>query len=122
MTTDFQLEAAPDARCPMCRSLLIGMSGMHEFRMFPSEVVKIDLFEDGNEHDVTVHPTPIAQDFVATFAPCGCEWRARGRHGLLPYILLITGTDAGATFAIGERQQHEQHTMYVMTYERTQKT
>lgn len=122
MTTDLQLKAAPDARCPMCRSLLIGMSGAVEFRTFPEEHGRFDLFGDGIGVDVTTYPPAAVQDFVATFAPCGCEWRARGRHGLLPYVLLINGTDAGATFAIGERGEHEQHTMCVMTYERTQKT
>ena len=119
---DFSFKPAPDARCPMCRSLLIGMSGKHEFRMFPSERVKIDLFEDGNEHDVTVHPTPVAQDFIATFVPCECEWRARDGSGLRLYVLYITHSEAGARFEFGHRQHDNRYAMYVMTYERTETT
>jgi hypothetical protein len=116
---DFKLRPAPDARCPICRSLLTGMSGTHEFRMLPSERVRFDLFGDGVEQDVTVHPTPIAQDFIATFVPCGCQWHARSRPGLEPYILLIIGTDAGARFEFGDRQHDNRYAMYVMTHERT---
>lgn len=105
----------------MCRSLLIGMEGTHEFRVFPSEVVQVDLFEDGNEHDVTVHPTPVAQQFTATFAPCGCKWEARvGSRELQMYVLRIIHADAGARFEFGHRQHDSRYLPYVMTHERTQ--
>lgn len=118
--TDFNLKPAPDARCPMCRSLLIGMSGTHEFRIFPSSIVQVDLFEDGNLHDVTVHPTPIAQQFMATFAPCGCKWEARvGSRELTMYVLYIIHTDAGARFEFGHRPHNNKYSPYIMTTERT---
>ena len=120
MTLDFNLKPAPDARCPMCRSLLIGMSGTHEFRMLPSRIAQVDLFEDGNLHDVTVHPTPIAQQFTATFVPCGCKWEARvGSTELRLYVLYIIRTDAGARFEFGHRPHDNKYSLYIMTTERT---
>lgn len=115
--TDFELRAATDARCPMCRSLLIGMSGRHEFKMFPSETVQVDLFEDGNMHDVTVHPTPIAQDFIATFVPCGCQWHGRNGSALALYVLYIIHTDAGPRFEFRHRPHDSKHNLYIMTTE-----
>lgn len=106
----------------MCRSLLIGMSGTHEFRRFPAEVASIDLFGDGVEHDVTRYPTPAVEQFTATFAPCGCEWHARvGSHELRMYVLYIIRADAGAKFEFGHRQHDNQHAMYIMTTERQDK-
>lgn len=118
---DFDLRPAPDALCPMCRSLLTGMSGKHEFRMFPAEKVTDDLFGDGSGVDVTAYPAPAVQDFIATFAPCGCEWRARvGEHELRLYVLYIIHSKAGARFEFGHRQHDNRYAMYVMTYERTE--
>lgn len=122
MTTDFSFRPAPDARCPMCRSTLIGMSGAHEFTTFPSEHVSWDFFEDGSGVEATYRPAPDAQDFIATFVPCGCEWRARDGSGLRLYVLYIIHTDAGTRFEFGHRQHDNQYAMYVMTYERTETT
>lgn len=123
MTTDFSFKPAPDARCPMCRSLLIGMSGTHEFRTFPSELVTRDLFGDGSGVEATYHPVPAVQQFTATFAPCGCEWRARvGEHELRLYVLYIIHSKAGARFEFGHRQHDNRYAMYVMTHERTETT
>ncbi len=119
MTLDFNLKSAPDARCPMCLSLLIGMSGTHEFRMFPSNTVQVDLFEDGNLHDVTVHSTPIAQQFTATFVPCGCKWEARvGSRELQMYVLYIIHAETGARFEFGHRPHDNKYSLYIMTTER----
>jgi hypothetical protein len=99
----------------MCRSLLIGMSGTHEFQTFPTERVRFDLFGDGVEHDITVCPPAAVQQFTATFAPCGCRWQARDKAGLRLFILYIIYTDAGPTFEFGHRQHDNQYALYVMT-------
>jgi len=120
--TDLNLSAAPDARCPMCRSLLMGMSGTHEFRRFPAEIASIDLFGDGIEHEITHYPTAAVQDFTATFVPCGCEWHARvGSHELRMYVLYIIGTDTGMRFEFGHRQHENRDALYVITHERTER-
>lgn len=104
----------------MCRSLLIGMSGKHEFVRFPARFIFSDLFGDGSDVSVTHFPEPAVEQFTATFAPCGCEWKARaGSHELRMYVLYIIGTDAGPIFEFGHRQHDNRHAMYVMTQERT---
>jgi hypothetical protein len=118
MTNDFSLRPAPEARCPMCRSPLIGMSGTNEFRTFPSEHVRFDLFVDGLDQDVTVFPPAAVQQFTATFAPCGCQWEARDRAGLWPFVLYIIHTDAGPTFEFGHRQHDNKYAMYMITREK----
>lgn len=122
MTTDFSFRPAPDARCPMCRSILIGMSGTHEFRTFPSERVSWDFFEDGSNVEATYHPAPAVQQFTATFVPCGCTWQARDKAGLRLYVLYIIHSGAGTRFEFGHRQHDNKYAMYVMTYERTDTT
>ena len=119
---DFKFRPAPDARCPMCRSLLIGMSGKHKFRTFPPEKFRFDLFGDGVEHEVTNFPPAAVQDFIATFVPCGCEWHARDGSGLRLYILYIIHSEAGTRFEFGHRQHDNRYAMYVMTHERTETT
>jgi hypothetical protein len=99
----------------MCRSLLIGMSGTHEFQTFPSERVSWDLFGDGSGVELTHYPPPAVQQFTAMFAPCGCQWQARDKAGLRLFILYITHTDAGPTFEFGHRQHDNQYALYVMT-------
>lgn len=120
--TDFKVQPAPDARCPMCRSLLVGMSGTHEFRMFPSKKVTDDFFGDGSNIDATYYPAPAVQQFTATFVPCGCEWHARNDSALALYVLYIIHTDAGVRFEFGHRQAESKHALYVMTHERTETT
>jgi hypothetical protein len=122
MTLDFSFKSAPDARCPMCRSLLTGMSGKHEFRMFPAEKVTDDLFGDGSGIDVTAYPAPAVQDFIATFVPCGCEWHGRNGSALALYVLYIIHGAAGTRFEFGHRQHDNRYAMYVMTHERTETT
>lgn len=122
MTLDFDLRAAPKALCPMCRAPLLGMSGRHEFRMFPSELVTRDLFGDGSGVEATRYPAPAVQDFIATFVPCGCEWHGRNGSALALYVLYIIHTDAGAKFEFGHRQHDNRYAMYVMTHERTETT
>lgn len=118
--TDFNLKSAPDARCPMCLSLLIGMSGTHEFRIFPSKKVTDDFFGDGSNIDATYYPTPAVQQFTATFAPCGCKWEARvGSRELTMYVLYIIHTDAGPTFEFGHRPHDNKYSLYIMTMEGT---
>lgn len=118
--TDFKVQPAPDARCPMCRSLLIGMEGKHEFRLFPVRRVRFDLCSAGMEHEITCYPPPAVQQFTATFVPCGCKWEARvGSRELQMYVLYIIHTDAGARFEFGHRQHDNRDAMYVMTTERT---
>jgi hypothetical protein len=98
------------------------MSGKHEFRMFPSEVVTRDLFGDGSGVEATYHPAPAVQQFTATFAPCGCQWEARDKAGLRLYVLYIIHSTAGARFEFGHRQHDNRYAMYVMTHERTETT
>lgn len=120
MTTDFELRAAPEARCPMCRSLLIGMSGTHAFRMFPAKKVTDDFFGDGSNIDAAYYPAPAVRQFTATFVPCGCEWHARvNEHELRRYLLYIIRTDAGVRFEFGPRQPGSEEALYIMTTERT---
>ena len=121
MTLDFNLRAAPDARCPVCRALLLGMSGRHEFRIFPVKHVRFDLFEDGNLHDVTLSPSPAVQDFIATFAPCGCEWHGRDGSALALYVLYIIHGDDGTRFEFGHRPHDNKHSLYIMTTEGTKR-
>lgn len=119
---DFNLKSAPDARCPMCRSTLIGMSGRHEFRLFPVKRVRFDLCSAGVEHEITCYPPPAVQDFIATFAPCGCEWHARvGSREVQMYVLYIIHTGAGATFEFGHRPHDNKHALYIMTTEGTKR-
>lgn len=121
--TDFNLKPAPDARCPMCRSLLIGMSGRHEFRMFPAKKVTDDLFGDGSNIDATYYPAPAVQQFTATFVPCGCTWEARvGKHELRLFILYIIHSDDGARFEFGHRRHDHRYALYYITHERTETT
>lgn len=103
----------------MCRSLLIGMSGAHEFRTFPAERVRFDLFRDGIDQDVTIYPPAAVQQFTATFAPCGCQWEAWDRAGLRPFVLYIVHTVTGPTFEFRHRPHDNRHVLYVMTTERT---
>lgn len=120
MTLDFELRAAPEARCPMCRALLLGMSGKHELRLFPVKRVRFDLCNAGMEHVITCYPPPAVQDFIATFAPCGCEWRARvGSREVRMYVLYIIHTDAGPIFEFGHRPHDNKYSLYIMTTERT---
>lgn len=120
MTLDFELRAAPEARCPMCRALLLGMSGKHEFRMFPVKKISDDFFGDGSGVELTHYPTPAVQHFTATFAPCGCTWEARvGSKELQLYVLYIIHADAGPTFEFGHRPHDNKYSLYIMTTERT---
>lgn len=119
MTLDFNLKPAPDARCLMCRSLLTGMSGTHEFRIFPAERVSADFFEDGSGVELTHYPPAAVQQFTATFVPCGCQWHARDKAGLRLFILYIIHTDAGPTFEFGHRPHGNEYSLYVMTHEGT---
>lgn len=113
---DFNLKPAPDARCPMCRAILLDVSGKHEFRMFPPKEVTNDFFGDGSNIDATYYPTPAVQQFTAAFAPCGCKWEARvGSKELQLYVLYIIHTDAGSTFEFGHRQHDSKYAMYIMT-------
>lgn len=121
MTTDFNLKPAPDARCPMCRSILIGMSGRHEFTTFPSKRVSFDFFGDGSDVELTHYPPPAVQQFTATFVPCGCKWYGRDGSALALYVLYIIHTDAGATFEFGHRQHDNKYALYIMTTERTKR-
>lgn len=122
MTLDFELRAAPEARCPMCRALLLGMSGKHRFQIFPVKRVRFELFDDGTEHTITCYPPPAVQQFTATFAPCGCKWEARvGSKELQLYVLYIIHTGAGATFEFGHRPHDNKHALYIMTTERTKR-
>lgn len=120
MTLDFKLKPAPDARCPMCRSLLTGMSGTHEFTTFPSERVSWDFFGDGSGVEATRYLPPTLRQFTATFVPCRCQWHARDRAGLRLYVLYIIHSDDGPTFAFGHRPHGNQYSLYIMTYEGTQ--
>lgn len=119
MTLDFELRAAPEARCPMCRSILVGMSGKHEFRTFPAEHVSADFFGDGSGIEAMRYPAPAVQDFIATFAPCACKWHARNGSALALYVLYIIHTHAGPTFEFGHRPHDNKYSLYIMTTERT---
>lgn len=120
MTLDFNLKSAPDARCPMCRALLLGMSGKHGFRLFPVKRVRFDLCSAGMEHAITCYPPPAVQQFTATFVPCGCKWEARvGSREVQMYVLYIVHTEAGPVFEFGHRQHDDRYSLYIMTNERT---
>ena len=121
MTLDFNLRAAPDASCPRCRALLLGMSGRHEFRVPRSELVTRDLFGDGSGIEATRYPAPAVQDFIATFAPCGCEWHGRDGSAFALYVLYIIHGDAGPTFEFGHRPHDNKYSLYIMTTEGTKR-
>jgi len=110
------------ARCPLCKSPVMGVQGVEEYTMFPAQPVTADLFQDPYELTWQQYPPPVVSQFRATFAPCGCVWEGADRNGPLPYLLLIEADDNGVhRFSVIERDpRYTTYRMYIMQHtERT---